>query len=270
MNKNIFFMKDEDLPGLLPDDQLYELLDKAKQDDKDAVKTVAEHNIKLVLMIVNKNFGTVEWDKNELISIGNIGLIKAIKSFDKEKNVQFSTYASKCISNEILMFLRKLKKNKYVDSLDRPIRNGKDDNIDIKLEDTIIGDTDIEADYDKLETYEIIREIVSNLPPRDKKIITLYFGFDDNMPHNQYEIADILSVSQSYISKSMTKILTEIEKKLAKKGIEEINFKKQEKLDENKHDFDIKKLGDNENEFDTKKLENLDDTKNNFETGKLK
>ena len=113
---------------------------------------------------------------NELISIGNIGLIKAIKSFNEEKNVQFSTYASKCISNEILMFLRKLKKNKYVDSLDRPIRNGKDDNIDIKLEDTIIGDTDIEVDYDKLETYEIIREIVSNLPLVIKK--SLHFILD--------------------------------------------------------------------------------------------
>lgn len=74
------------------------------------------------------------------------------------------------------MFLRKLKKNKYVDSLDRPIRNGKDDNIDIKLEDTIIGDTDIEVDYDKLETYEIIREIVSNLPLVIKK--SLHFILD--------------------------------------------------------------------------------------------
>lgn len=242
MNKNNFFMKDEDLPGLLPDDQLYELLDKAKQDDKDAVKTVAEHNIKLVLMIVNKNFKTVEWDKNELISIGNIGLIKAIKSFDKEKNVQFSTYASKCISNEILMFLRKLKKNKYVDSLDRPIRNGKDDNIDIKLEDTIIGDTDIEADYDKLETYEIIREIVSNLPPRDKKIITLYFGFDDNMPHKQEEIANILATGQSSISRAVTKILTKIEQKLVEKGIEQINFKRKKSINNNKDDFETDKF----------------------------
>lgn len=270
MKENNFFIKDENLPDFLPDSQLYELLNKAKKDDEDAIKIVAEHNIKLVLMIVNKNFKTVEWDKNELISIGNIGLLKAIQSFDKEKNVQFSTYASKCINNEILMFLRKLKKYKNVDSLDRPIYNSIDGYNNIKLEDTITDGTDIEADYDKLVTYEIVREVVTNLPPRDKKIITLYFGFDDNIPHNQYEIADILSVSQSYISKSMTKILAEIEKKLAKKGIEEINFKKQEKLDENKHDFDIKKLDDNENEFDTKKLENLDDTKNNFETGKLK
>ena len=240
MNENDFYIAGDNLPELLPNDQLYELLDKAKQGDEDALKIVAEHNIRLVLMIVGKNFQTVEWDKNELVSIGNMGLLKAIKSFDSSKNIQVSTYAAKCINNEILMFLRKIKKDKNVDSLDRPVYGNKDDSI--KLEDTIADDTNIEADYDKLATYEIVREVVNNLPARDKKIITLYFGFDDNVPHSQYEIANILSVSQAYISRLMTKILDEIEDKLTKKGIEEINFKKQEKLDKNKHDFDTSKL----------------------------
>lgn len=110
MNTEELFL-DVELPKALIKAQIYELLDKIKQGDEEAIKIMVEHNIRLVLHEVTGRFKSVAYDKKDLVSIGNLGLIKAVETFDKSKNVEFSSYAIRCIDNEILMFLRNLKKD---------------------------------------------------------------------------------------------------------------------------------------------------------------
>ena len=114
-----------------------ELLEKAKANDKTAIKTIVEHNIRLVLYEVTNRFKSVEYDRKDLVSVGNVGLMKAILTFDRSRNVEFATYAIRCIDNEILIFLRDVAKNQNVDSLERAIKQDKEGN-ELKIEDTIM------------------------------------------------------------------------------------------------------------------------------------
>lgn len=119
---------------------------------------MVEHNIRLVLLAVTGRFKSVAYDKKDLVSIGNLGLIKAVETFDKSKNVEFSTYARRCIDNEILMFLRKLKKNQSCDSLDETIAydtGGKE----LKLEDTISDKLDIVEEYEKKKLIKLYEKL---------------------------------------------------------------------------------------------------------------
>lgn len=218
MNANELFIDINKLPMPLPKDQLYEFLDKVEQGDKDAIRIVVEHNIRLVLYQVNNRFKTVEYDKKDLVSIGNIGLMKSITTFDKSKNINFAAYATRCIDNEILMFLRKLKKDRNVDSLDRIIVQDNQGN-EFKLEDTIRDENDMVENYEKNITYKIIREIVDKLPDRDRKIIVLHFGFDNNKVHTQKEIANMMSVSGATVSKLIKKVVEKIGLQLEKNGV---------------------------------------------------
>ena len=218
MNTDGIFIDIDKLPQLLSKSQLNQLLDRVKLGDEEAIKMVAEHNIRLVLHEVNNRFKSVEYDKKDLVSIGNVGLMKAITTFDKSKKVEFSTYAIKCIDNEILVFLRKLKKDQKADSLDKIITCDKEGN-EVKIEDTISDETDIAENYEKIITYKIIREVVQELPDRDREIIGLYFGFYNNEIHTQKEIADMMSISQSNISKSITKIVKKIGIQLKNLGV---------------------------------------------------
>ncbi len=174
---------------------------------------IVEHNIRLVLHQVTNRFKYVEYDKKDLVSIGNIGLMKAVRTFDKSKKVAFSSYATRCIDNEILMFLRKLKKDPKIDSLDRVIAYDKEGK-ELKIEDTISDETDIVEDYEKNITYKIIQEIVKKLPDRDREIIMLYFGFYNSKIHTQHDIADMMSTSRSSVSRQITKIVKRIGIKL--------------------------------------------------------
>ena len=228
MNTNELFIDANKLPQPLPKSQVNELLDKVKHGDEDAIKMIIEHNIRLVLYQVNNKFKSVEYDKKDLVSIGNIGLIKAVTTFDKSKNVEFATYATRCIDNEILMFLRKLKKDQKVDSLDKTITHDKEGK-ELKIEDTISDETDIVEDYEKNITYKIIREIVKELPGRDREIIMLHFGFYNNKIHTQKEIADMMSISQSYVSRLITKIVKKLGIQLKKCGVIETTGKTNKK-----------------------------------------
>ena len=218
MNTDGIFIDIDKLPQLLSKSQLNQLLDRVKLGDEEAIKMVAEHNIRLVLYQVNNRFKSVEYDKKDLVSTGNVGLIKAVTTFDKSKKVEFSTYAIRCIDNEILMFLRKLKKDQKADSLDKIITYDKEGN-EVKIEDTISDETDIAENYEKIITYKIIREIVEELPDQEKEIIKLYFGFYNNEIHTQKEIADIMSISQSNVSKLVTKIVKKIAIQLKNRGV---------------------------------------------------
>ena len=157
---------------------------------------------------VNNNFKSAKYDKNDLISFGIIGLMKAIDTYDLTRNIEFSTYASKCINNEILMYLRRMEKHKNTCSLDdmRTFIDGKE----FKLEDAISSEINIEKDYIDKEKYLRIREIVNELPEKNKKIIMLYFGFYNNKRYTQLEIAQMLSTSQDNISRTITKILEKL------------------------------------------------------------
>ena len=228
MNTNELFIDANKLPQPLPKSQVNELLDKVKHGDEDAIKMIIEHNIRLVLYQVNNKFKSVEYDKKDLVSIGNIGLIKAVTTFDKSKNVEFATYATRCIDNEILMFLRKLKKDQKVDILDKTITHDKEGK-ELKIEDTISDENDIVEDYEKNITYKIIREIVKELPSRDREIIMLHFGFYNNKIHTQKEIADMMSISQSYVSRLITKIVKKLGIQLKKCGVIETTGKTNKK-----------------------------------------
>ena len=221
MNYDELFIDGHKLPKPLSKKEVYELLERIKQGDNKALAKLVEHNIRLVLYQVEKRFKTVQYDKKELVSIGNIGLMKAVTTFDISRNMEFSTYAIRCIDNEILMFLRNLKKYASDASLDEAIYHNNDGD-EIKIKDTLSDDMDFVEEYIDNETHLMIREIVNELPERDRKIIILYFGFYDNKRHNQNEIANMLSISQSYVARLIKRIVSQIGMQLEKKGLIEL------------------------------------------------
>ncbi len=206
-NEKIIFMYDE-LPEPLSREKTVDLMKKMKSGDNQAFETLVAHNIRLVIHTVTHRFNNIFYDKEELIAVGNFALVKAVKTFDISKNIEFTTYASRCISNEIINFLKKINKEIKNSSLETPIysnMNGEE----LKLEDIIYDSEDvIEKSMNKID----IQRIVNNLPERDKKIIMLYFGFYNNKTYNQAEISKIMSISQSLVSKIIIKSIQRIKK----------------------------------------------------------
>ncbi len=180
--------------------------------DTEAKNKLIEHNLRLVAHIAKK-YETKEQDIEELISIGSIGLIKAINSFKGEKNYKISTYASKCIENEILMHIRATKKQKSEVSMNTIIGTDKDGN-DMELVDTIDSDEKdaIETIYNKMLTAQVKNFIKNKLPEREKYIMTLRYGLDGNLPKTQQQIADQLGISRSYVSRIETKVQNKLKK----------------------------------------------------------
>lgn len=228
MNMYNLFIDGAKLPNTLTKTQLYEFLAKAEQGDEEAIKIVAEHNLRLVLYRVTNKFKYVSYDKRDLFSVGNIGLMKAIRTFDKSKNIEFVTYAAKCIDNEILMFLRKLKKEQNVVSLDEAVASDKDGK-ELKVEAIISSGIDIIGDYERDIICGIIREIVDELPDRDREMTKLYFGFYNNKRYTQREIASLMFISQGHVSRTISKIVKKIGKRLQEMGIIELNSKNNQK-----------------------------------------
>lgn len=187
-----------------------ECFEKIKQGDKQAEEKLIKHNLRLVAHIVKKyNFAKIEQD--ELISVGSIGLMKAIKSYDTEKGNSFSTYASRCIQNEILMMVRSQRKFINEVSLEDKVKTDKDGNevslIDV-LEDTsehVQGKAEIQIIYQK-----IIEIINTSLNEREKEIIFLRYGIGGEVPKTQNEVAKELNISRSYISRIEKKALRQI------------------------------------------------------------
>lgn len=225
MNTNELFIDASNLPNPLSKSELYELLDKAKQGDTKAIKIIAEHNIRVVLYRVTNKFKFVEYDKKDLVSIGNIGLMKAITTFDKSKNNGFATYAIKCIDNEILMFLRKLKKDLNIDSIDRPFFRNKDGK-ELKIEEVVSDGTDIVEEYEREVVHEKIRKIVSELPLRDREIIMLRFGFYNDKCYSQSEVANMMNISRARVSMLITKVIGKLRQELQRLDIIELKTKK--------------------------------------------
>ncbi|MBO7196247.1 MAG: RNA polymerase sporulation sigma factor SigE [Clostridia bacterium] len=175
-----------------------------------------EHNLRLVAYIA-KRFENTGANIEELISIGTVGLIKAISTFNSDKNIKLATYASRCIENEILMFIRKSATHKREISIDEPLSVDWDGN-ELLLSDILGSDADVVTkDMEEDEERRIVREAVANLCDREKIIVELRFGLGNSRELTQKEVADALGISQSYISRLEKKIMSRLRKKIEEK-----------------------------------------------------
>ena len=189
-------------------------LDKFMAGDEEARNILIERNLRLVAHVCKKYTGT-NIDNDDLISIGTIGLIKGLNSFRKDKGVRLATYASKCIDNEILMFLRNAKKIGAEVPLNEPIGKDKDDN-EISLIDILVNDErNIEDEIDlKIKIKKMYEKIKEILKGRERTIIELRFGLDGNKPKTQNQIAQMLGISRSYVSRIETKAIGKLAKEM--------------------------------------------------------
>lgn len=203
------------LPNPLEPEEEARLLALSETGDTEARNLLVEHNLRLVVYIA-KRFDNTGMDMEELISVGTIGLIKAVKSYNGEKKIKLATYASRCIENEILMYLRKMVKTRNEVSLDEPLNVDWEGN-KLLLSDVLGTDggeiyREMEADVEK----GILRELFSKLEERDRKIICMRYGLYGTEEKTQKEIADMMGISQSYISRLEKRILDKLKAEFLK------------------------------------------------------
>lgn len=219
MNKILLFSSfinnAQGFPKPLAESEEREYFEKYKAGDKNAKDILINHNLRLVAHIVKKY--ALSGEADDLISVGTIGLIKAINSFEYGKGTQLSTYAARCIENEILMLLRVNKKHKNVMSLEECLGQDKDGN-DVDLSDIIPADDEeiLDVVENNIITQKILKIIHEKLTPREEEILILRYGIGGNKSYTQREVAEKLNISRSYISRLETKAL-EIIKKEAQK-----------------------------------------------------
>ncbi len=208
----------EALPSPLTAEEEKLYLEKLSKGEESAKEKLIEHNLRLVVYI-SKRFESSGVELDDLISVGAIGLIKAVQSFNFDKNIKLATYASKCIENEILMHLRKVSKRRCEVSLDEPLNYDKDGN-ELLLADLLSteGDT-VSKDIEKTAEKQLLWEAIQKLNYREQQIMTLRFGLMGNEENTQKEVADMLSISQSYISRIEKKILNRLKKDLIKNTV---------------------------------------------------
>lgn len=204
----------EVLPPPLSKEEEQFLISKLKKDD-DVKNVLIERNLRLVVYIARK-FDNTGVGVEDLISIGTIGLIKAVNTFKPDKNIKLATYASKCIENEILMYLRRNSKTKSEISFDEPLNIDWDGN-ELLLSDILGTESDIIFKYLEEEIDKnLLQEAMINLSNREKKIMKLRFGLGKEEEKTQKEVADILGISQSYISRLEKRIVRRLQKEISK------------------------------------------------------
>lgn len=214
--ENIFYINGpETLPAPLSRTQEEEAFQLLEINEEKARQTLITHNLRLVVYIAKK-FESTGIGIEDLVSIGTIGLIKAVKTFCPNKNIKLATYASRCIENEILMFLRKTNQHKNEISIDEPLNTDWDGN-ELLLSDILGTEEDtvnsnIECEAEK----SVLREAVERLPEREKCIMKMRFGLTDGKEKTQKEVADLIGISQSYISRLEKKIIKKLRKELEK------------------------------------------------------
>lgn len=195
-------------PPLSKEDELKYLI-RAKAGDEEARNILIEHNLRLVVFLAKKYENTT-YDIEDLVSIGSIGLIKGINTYKIDKNIKLATYASRCISNEILMFLRKNKRKKAEVSLEDALNYDAEGN-ELHLEDILGTDADlVPNEYEKQVDKEILSKEIKDLQDRDKEIMTLRYGLNNTKEYTQKEVAEILGISQSYISRIEKKVIRKL------------------------------------------------------------
>nr|WP_278287319.1 RNA polymerase sporulation sigma factor SigE [Caloranaerobacter ferrireducens] len=211
--KAIFYIGGSEVlpPPLTPEEEKY-LVSKLKEDE--TVRTILiERNLRLVVYIARK-FESTGVGVEDLISIGTIGLIKAVSTFNPDKKIKLATYASKCIENEILMYLRRNSKTRTEISFDEPLNIDWDGN-ELLLSDILGTENDmifklLEEEVDK----ELLNEAIKKLSKREKKIVELRFGLNNGEEKTQKEVADMLGISQSYISRLEKRIIKRLKKEI--------------------------------------------------------
>lgn len=208
----------EVLPPPLEADAESECIEKLSTDDAAEAKSMLiEHNLRLVVYIAKK-FDNTGIGVEDLISIGTIGLIKAINTFNPAKNIKLATYASRCIENEILMYLRRTSKMRLEVSIDEPLNVDWDGN-ELLLSDILGTEEDLVYRDMEIEVEKrLLKKAVEKLPAREKKIIELRYGLksDDDTEMTQKEVADLMGISQSYISRLEKKIMKKLRKEIVK------------------------------------------------------
>ena len=186
-------------------------------EDKESRSKLIEHNLRLVVYIAKK-FDNTGVGVEDLISIGSIGLIKGINTFNPNKNIKLATYASRCIENEILMYLRKSAQLKHEISIDDPLNVDWDGN-ELLLSDVLGSDPNlVNQNIEKQVERDLLMAAVSNLSQREKTIMQLRFGLNQETEHTQKEVADTLGISQSYISRLEKRIMERLKKDLERVG----------------------------------------------------
>ncbi|MCD7927810.1 MAG: RNA polymerase sporulation sigma factor SigE [Oscillospiraceae bacterium] len=203
------------LPAPLKGEEERQVLARLSQGDEGAKSLLIEHNLRLVVYIARR-FENTGVNIEDLISIGTIGLIKAVGTYNPAKNIKLATYASRCIENEILMHLRKISGQKSEVSFDEPLNTDWDGN-ELLLSDILGTDTDIvmqpiEADEDR----RLLHQAVGRLSDRERTIITLRFGLNGQPEKTQKEVADRLGISQSYISRLEKRIIARLKREMLK------------------------------------------------------
>lgn len=203
------------LPPPLKREEEGELIARLEKNDGEAKNRLIEHNLRLVVYI-SRRFENTGVNIEDLISIGTIGLIKAVGTYNPAKNIKLATYASRCIENEILMHLRKITGQRSEVSFDEPLNTDWDGN-ELLLSDILGTDGDvvmqpIEADVDR----KLLWSAVDKLSERERLIITLRFGLNGQQEQTQKEVADLLGISQSYISRLEKRIIARLKREILK------------------------------------------------------
>lgn len=204
----------EALPPPLNQEEEGLLLSKLHGGDVDVKSTLIERNLRLVVYIAKK-FENTGIPIDDLVSIGSIGLIKAVSTFDIEKNIKLATYASKCIENEILMYLRRTMRSKAEISFDEPLNvDGEGNELCLSDVKGTPGDV-IYCDLEREDDREVLRTVLERLPWRERTIVDLRFGLRDGVERTQKQVADLLGISQSYISRLEKRIMQRLQKDIA-------------------------------------------------------
>ena len=212
----LYLNSGESLPDILSEeDEKYYIEMLSSEDSELAKQKLIEHNLRLVVYVAKK-FPSADVDVEDLISIGSLGLIKAINSYKADKNIKIATYASKCIENEILMYLRKISKQKQVVSLDEPLNVDSEGN-ELVLFDLLPSENDCpQESMEKSTEKQILWKVINKLNQREKEIMVLRFGLSGGEELTQKEVAESLGISQSYISRLEKKIVIRIKKEITK------------------------------------------------------
>ena len=212
----VFFVGATDkLPPPLSKEEELKYLVRAKAGDEEARNILIEHNLRLVVFLAKKYENTT-YDIEDVVSIGSIGLIKGINTYKIDKNIKLATYASRCISNEILMFLRKNKRKRAEVSLEDALNYDAEGN-ELHLEDILGTDENlVPNEYEKQVDKEVLAKEIEGLPDRDKEIMTLRYGLNNTKEYTQKEVAVMLGISQSYISRIEKKVIRKLKQVMVK------------------------------------------------------
>ncbi len=205
-----FFVGSSDiLPPPLEKEEEIQYLIKAQKGDVEAKNKLIEHNLRLVVFIAKKYESATD-SLEDLVSIGSIGLIKGINTYKIDKNIRLATYASRCISNEILMYIRKNKKRRGDVSFDEALSFDSEGN-ELHLEDIMGTEGDVVyQEYEKKTDIELLTKYIDTLGERDKQIMIMRYGLFNTQAYTQKEVAELLGISQSYISRIEKKVIRRI------------------------------------------------------------